>query len=209
MRSVFVFLLLTFFLGCCFIFVLEKISLAVLDCYHKYQTHRENKREASANSNKRADVIGAEELKPCPFCGEIPELRFVRDIGIWRYGWQVRCCNKNCSATVQTDYHCFRSIAIKDWNERKEQNGNSHIDDSLSQGTQNTQPNGADATNLCPFCGIKPVIWNFNHPYRDKYNKWLVMCVNPKCKIRPATNRFQRYKSDAVKLWNNRKAMLK
>ena len=205
MRSFPVFLLLTFFLSCGIIFVLERISSTVMNWYEKYQTYRENKREASMNKRQHdMDAVG--ELKPCPFCGKIPELRFLNDIGVWHYGWQVRCCNKNCSATVQTSYHCFRSSAIKDWNERNGRSGNLHSDDSLAQ---DTQTNTSDETKPCPFCGSTPVIWNFSHPYRDKHNKWLVMCVNPKCRIRPATNRFQKYKSDAVKLWNNRRAMSK
>lgn len=53
-----------------------------------------------------------DKLKPCPFCGRIPELRHDDD------GFSyIVCANDNCY--VKTDGYLNDDTAIKAWNTRK------------------------------------------------------------------------------------------
>lgn len=53
-----------------------------------------------------------EKLKPCPFCGQTPD---VFDV----YGdCSVKCMNDNCSVRPKSSGYMSKSEAIKEWNKR-------------------------------------------------------------------------------------------
>lgn len=52
------------------------------------------------------------ELKPCPFCGEPPELCE------WLKGWSIDCLNDNCLVHPDTPIFGMRGEAIEAWNKR-------------------------------------------------------------------------------------------
>ena len=62
-----------------------------------------------------------ENLKPCPFCGELPEI----DQGEYTYKvkdriyWAVGCMNDDCEVDVETDNFDTKEEAIKVWNTRR------------------------------------------------------------------------------------------
>lgn len=65
-----------------------------------------------------------EELKPCPFCGELPEIRSdtISEGGevIW-YGWYAEhvCPSfKYGYNRLRAGYGCTRKEAVKAWNRR-------------------------------------------------------------------------------------------
>ena len=53
-----------------------------------------------------------EELKPCPFCGELP-IQFVKD-GLT----QIRCNNTQCWIVPATSFYTYRKTAVEAWNRR-------------------------------------------------------------------------------------------
>ena len=53
-----------------------------------------------------------EELKPCPFCGELP-IQFVKD-GLT----QIRCNNTQCWIVPATSFYTDRKTAVEAWNRR-------------------------------------------------------------------------------------------
>lgn len=62
-----------------------------------------------------------DELKPCPFCGEQPEL------DEWHYGdagecitFMVQCKNENCTCRPFTQEYIRVLPAIEAWNRRAE-----------------------------------------------------------------------------------------
>ena len=58
-----------------------------------------------------------EELKPCPFCGEIPEI-------LKNYATYAVSCNAkipNCTTYPSTTYYYTSKEAIAAWNKRAEQ----------------------------------------------------------------------------------------
>ena len=52
------------------------------------------------------------ELKPCPFCGELP-IQFVKD-GLT----QIRCNNTQCWIEPATSFYTDRKTAVEAWEER-------------------------------------------------------------------------------------------
>lgn len=65
-------------------------------------------------------IIPKIEMKPCPFCGEIPEDFFVT-LG---YNWcsvQCTCGVKGPQVPMHCDESCFDDAAIG-WNKRYEEN---------------------------------------------------------------------------------------
>lgn len=52
------------------------------------------------------------ELKPCPFCGEIPCLYYDKEHDLWFVG----CLNNDCFPFVSTDWHETDADAINAWN---------------------------------------------------------------------------------------------
>jgi len=58
-----------------------------------------------------------ERIKSCPFCGVIPNLSYDKDGDCY---W-ICCYNPKCKiGSVFTDDYKRKSIAIKQWNSRKE-----------------------------------------------------------------------------------------
>ena len=55
------------------------------------------------------------ELKPCPFCGKIPELVEWWDGG---NGYYAGCSNEGCQIVPSTNMGLSREEAIKAWNTR-------------------------------------------------------------------------------------------
>lgn len=54
-------------------------------------------------------------IKPCPFCGEVPKLRYIGgDIK----KWVIDCTNYKCKIQPSTDYHRLKYIIIREWNNR-------------------------------------------------------------------------------------------
>lgn len=56
------------------------------------------------------------ELKPCPFCGESPRLKFIKN-NINK--WVIGCDNYKCRIQPSTDYHRLKNIVVREWNRRK------------------------------------------------------------------------------------------
>ena len=56
-----------------------------------------------------------ESIKPCPFCGKIPEIIQEKSGLVW-----IRCQNNNCPVrNVETDDFDTKEEAIEAWNTRK------------------------------------------------------------------------------------------
>jgi Lar family restriction alleviation protein len=59
------------------------------------------------------------ELKPCPFCGETPELEaFIDRFNRIKYG--VECHGEDCEINLFTDWYADKKEAIEAWNRRAE-----------------------------------------------------------------------------------------
>lgn len=58
------------------------------------------------------------ELKPCPFCGELPKLEYGN--GIKKY-WYV-CENEKCSCQPLTYAHKNKGVVTRAWNTRTPKN---------------------------------------------------------------------------------------
>lgn len=56
-------------------------------------------------------------LKPCPFCGVSPKLRFT---GGNINKWIVECDNNRCKIQPMTDYHKLKWVVIREWNYRRD-----------------------------------------------------------------------------------------
>lgn len=56
------------------------------------------------------------DLKPCPFCGVLPAVDHWFNTKKMMY--QVRCMNDKCRIKPWTDYHCARSVVVREWNRR-------------------------------------------------------------------------------------------
>ena len=85
-----------------------------------------------------------EELKPCPFCGELP-IQFVKD-GLT----QIRCNNTQCWIVPATSFYTDRKTAVEAWEERVQPN----------------EPLTRDCVEEAPAADVAPVVhgeWlNFN-----------------------------------------------
>ena len=55
------------------------------------------------------------ELKPCPFCGVVPIVKF--DNAIKKY-W-ISCNNPKCRVQSMTDAHINKSVIVREWNRRR------------------------------------------------------------------------------------------
>jgi hypothetical protein len=61
-------------------------------------------------------------IKPCPFCGNIPETFTESHNGVPKHirGWsQIRCVNKECKIVVYVHKPMSLPELIDIWNERK------------------------------------------------------------------------------------------
>ncbi|MBQ8766075.1 MAG: Lar family restriction alleviation protein [Clostridia bacterium] len=54
------------------------------------------------------------ELKPCPFCGEIPKVHYNEVLEMYT----VECENKNCNIVCHTCLAIKKEYAIENWNRR-------------------------------------------------------------------------------------------
>lgn len=72
------------------------------------------RRDAVQAWNYRAYEQKQPELKPCPFCGKIPQLI---DAGTYYY---VNCFNELCKISPCTQEHATPEDAINEWNSRPE-----------------------------------------------------------------------------------------
>ena len=52
------------------------------------------------------------DIKPCPFCGEIPKITKVGKL------YYLRCCNINCTANPMSTPFYDKQEAIEAWNTR-------------------------------------------------------------------------------------------
>ena len=55
-------------------------------------------------------------LKPCPFCGERPNVNTWGDNGKTMY--LIECENASCAIKPMTDYHVSLKIVVQEWNRR-------------------------------------------------------------------------------------------
>ena len=55
-------------------------------------------------------------VKPCPFCGELPDVEYFDDIKKY---W-VTCNNPKCRIQPHTDAHASKAVVVREWNRRKE-----------------------------------------------------------------------------------------
>lgn len=54
-------------------------------------------------------------LKSCPFCGQLPKLRYVgNDVK----KWMIECVNNKCRIQPFTDLHRHKFVVIREWNRR-------------------------------------------------------------------------------------------
>lgn len=62
------------------------------------------------------DYISRKMCKPCPFCGEIAQLKDIHILFIKR--WSIQCTNTSCKCKIGN--YKTPIIAIRAWNKRKE-----------------------------------------------------------------------------------------
>ena len=63
----------------------------------------------------------SEELKPCPFCGVVPDIR--EEPNAWYDGdsaFYAMCMNDDCCMCVETEAYLTREEVTKAWNTRAE-----------------------------------------------------------------------------------------
>lgn len=56
------------------------------------------------------------KLKPCPFCGVVPEVQ-KRTNGEKEY-YHIACENLYCRINPGTDYHVTKDVVVREWNRR-------------------------------------------------------------------------------------------
>jgi len=58
------------------------------------------------------------DLKPCPFCGEQPQVSKEKSFGAW-HGYRISCPDlDNCEPNPSTALHKTKSAAKEVWNRR-------------------------------------------------------------------------------------------
>lgn len=68
--------------------------------------------------------IHAEQLLPCPFCGEVPELEFIGNYAPSQSRKVIiKCSNNDCrctmtNATKRNTFEWVTNVSIKAWNKR-------------------------------------------------------------------------------------------
>jgi hypothetical protein len=62
----------------------------------------------------------SEELKPCPWCGELPRLYTMSDNSCNDY-WEIGCAGEECAANPSTMSFISVEDAIEKWNTRFEE----------------------------------------------------------------------------------------
>jgi|GEM_PF-3109176 len=96
------------------------------ECEHYYETDKpcsyigELCFKPKSNSSKRqmqrrvrnASGVASGELKPCPFCGEIPEYFFGEAVN------QIFCDSNKCIIKPKTPYYDNKKTTIDVWNKR-------------------------------------------------------------------------------------------
>lgn len=63
-------------------------------------------------------------LKPCPFCGEIPNMTETISLDNISTFYVVHCINDFCSIAPATSPYCNEQSAIYAWNTRHNEGGN-------------------------------------------------------------------------------------
>lgn len=63
------------------------------------------------------------KLRPCPFCGEIPNMIETRSLDNVLF-YIVRCINDVCSIAPTTSPYLHKQSAIYAWNTRHNEGGN-------------------------------------------------------------------------------------
>lgn len=56
------------------------------------------------------------KLKPCPFCGVVPEVHYYIN-GDKKY-YYIACGNQFCRINPSTDYHVTKAVVVREWNRR-------------------------------------------------------------------------------------------
>ncbi len=59
------------------------------------------------------------ELKPCPFCGEVPTMELFIDL-YHRKKFGIECRNEDCDIQPMTAWYADEKDCVKDWNRRAE-----------------------------------------------------------------------------------------
>jgi Lar family restriction alleviation protein len=59
------------------------------------------------------------ELKPCPFCGEIPKIEIFTDM-FERKKYGIECHGSDCEINPMTAWYADENDAIEAWNRRAE-----------------------------------------------------------------------------------------
>lgn len=54
------------------------------------------------------------ELKPCPFCGELPTIEYIEQFKKW---W-IECRNEKCAFQPFTSLHINKGVLVREWNRR-------------------------------------------------------------------------------------------
>jgi hypothetical protein len=60
------------------------------------------------------------ELRPCPFCGKMPELAYRKAVGCYVYALKCPSLRWECSGMPMTDWYKTSKEAMSMWNMRKE-----------------------------------------------------------------------------------------
>ena len=67
--------------------------------------------------------------RPCPFCGELPEIWQAQQSG----AYFVDCTNESCPANPMTNPSGYREKAIRKWNKRKTGVTKEHLEKILTE----------------------------------------------------------------------------
>ena len=65
----------------------------------------------------------SEKLKPCPFCGCEPKLKYIGNEFTRKRSIEIKCSNINCRVTmvngaIRFDFKWLEDVSIKAWNRR-------------------------------------------------------------------------------------------
>lgn len=92
------------------------------------------------------------KLRNCPFCGESPTITF-KDGKINK--WIIQCNNPKCRIQPMTDYHRCKSVVVREWNMRDDNNHAHWIDLGGIYSCSNCGSEDGVETRFCSSCGFK------------------------------------------------------